>query len=305
MLLRNIEPFTRQVLTSTLSSKFESDVYHELRTSDCRLFYILKGNGNIKIENKIYPLHQGCAVLFKSGTKYEWRLDENGIRAIFINFDYTMNFSNRLRSFHPIHSEKFSEHDILEKIVFEDANVLNFPIYIKNATSVESNLKLLASEFYLNSNYTQEYLSVCLKFVIISLVRLAEFTETPKKKNDFELVKKVVHYIENNYYMDLSNDTIGEHFCFNPSYLNRIFKENTGQTLHSFLFRYRMNLAMDLLHTTNFPVWEIVTNVGFSDIPHFIKSFKKWTGQTPTEYRHKSRNPAETTTPFPLGATED
>ncbi len=288
MLLKNIEPFTRQVIISTLSSNAKNDVHKELRTSDCRLFYILNGNGSIKIENKDYPLHQGCAILFKSGTKYVWQLDEKGVSALFVNFDYTMNFSNHTDSFHPVHSENFSESDILEKTDFEDAKILNSPVYIKNATSVESNLRLLASEFYLKNNYSQEYLSSCLKFILITLAKIAELTETSEKKKNYETVRKVIQYIENNYRMDLSNETIGEYFHFNPSYLNRIFKENTGDTLHNFLVRYRMNLAMDLLHTTSLPINEIVATVGFSDIPHFIKSFKKITGKTPGDYRNKN-----------------
>ena len=287
MLLKDIEPFTRQVVISTLSSNIKNDVYKELRASDCRLFYILNGNGTMKIENKDYPLHQGCAILVKSGTKYVWQLDEKGVTAIFVNFDFTMNFSSITASFHPVHSEHFSESDILEKIDFEDAKILNSPIYIKNATSLEANLKLLASEYYLKSNYAQEYLSSCLKFVIISLAKLAELTETDEKKKNYETVRKVIQYIENNYRHELSNEIIGEYFHFNPSYLNRIFKENTGDTLHNFLVRYRISLAMELLHTTILPVNEIATTVGFSDIPHFIKSFKKATGKTPGDYRNK------------------
>ena len=87
----------------------------------------------------------------------------------------------------------------------------------------------------------------------------------------------------------MTNEIIGDYFHFNPSYLNRIFKENTGDTLHNFLVRYRINLAMDLLHTTNLPVNEVASTVGFSDIPHFIKSFKKSTGKTPGEYRLKEK----------------
>ena len=289
MLIGNIEPFTRQVIISNLSSRVKNDVYKELRTSDCRLFYILNGNGSIKIEDTVYPLHQGCAILFKSGTRYVWQLDEKGISALFVNFDYTMNFSSHTASFHPVHSENFLEEDILEIINFEDAKILNTPVYIKNATSVEANLRLLASEYYLKNNYSQEYLSSCLKFILITLAKTAELTETSEKKKNYETVRKVIQYIENNYHLDLTNENIGEYFHFNPSYLNRIFKENTGDTLHNFLVRYRMNLAMDLLHTTNLPINTIVTNVGFTDIPHFIKSFKKLTGKTPGEYRNTNK----------------
>ena len=122
---------------------------------------------------------------------------------------------------------------------------------------------------------------------------MAEYTETPEREKKLELVKRVIQYIENNCATDMSNKTIGERFHFNSSYLNRIFKENTGNTLHSFLIRYRMNLAMDLLCATNLSVGEIAGSVGFSDIPHFIKTFKKITGEAPAKYRNKGKGKSD------------
>lgn len=238
------------------------------------------------VGSTIYPLHPGCAIMFRSATEYTWHLDEKGVSYIAINFDYTMNFSHIQKSFHPIHAENFSENSNLEKVEFEDAQILNAPIYIETATQLEANLRLIASEFYLKNEYTSELLSTCLKFIIINIVRLCSAQENPDRKRSYDIVRRVIQYIENNYKENLSNENLGEYFHFNSSHLNRIFKQNTGDTLHNFLVRYRMNLAMDLLHTSNLSVSEIVSSVGFSDVPHFIKSFKKITGKTPGEYRN-------------------
>lgn len=286
MLLRNIEPYARKVLITSMNNTARSDVFTDLQTADCRLFYILNGNGNMIIEGHTYPLRPGCAILFQSSTKYTWQLDEAGISYIAVNFDYTMNFSHISTSFHPVHAETFSVENVLENIVFEDSTILNSPIYLENATQLETNLRLLASEFYLKNEYTSELLSTCLKFVIINIVRLSSSQQTPEQKRSYDVVRRVIQYIENNYKEDLSNELIGDYFHFNPSYLNRIFKQHTGDTIHNFLIRYRMNLAMDLLHTSTSSISEIVALVGFSDIPHFIKSFKKFTGKTPGEYRN-------------------
>ncbi len=286
MLLKNIEPFARNVIVTSLTPDTKGDVYTELRTPDCRLFYFINGGGSMVIEGKPYALHAGCAILFKAGTKYIWQPDQNGVLCISINFDYTMNFSNLTSSFHPVHSSVFSESTILEQIEFEDATTLNAPVYIKNARFLESNVRLLSSEFYLKHNYSSELLSSCLKLILISLAKNADMTETSDKSKNYETVQKVIHYIESNYHLHLSNESMGKHFHFNPSYLNRIFKQHTGDTIHNFLIKYRMNLAMELLHTTNIPVNEIVATVGFTDVPHFIKSFKKITGKTPGEYRN-------------------
>jgi two-component system response regulator YesN len=42
------------------------------------------------------------------------------------------------------------------------------------------------------------------------------------------------------------------------------------------------------LRSTNIEVREIAFMVGFSDLPHFIKTFKKHTGKTPSKYRNSA-----------------
>lgn len=286
MKLKEIEPFARKVLITSMNNMAQSDVHTKLKTPDCRLFYIISGSGHMTIDGKTYPLHPGCAILFQSSTEYTWQLDEKGVSYIAVNFDYTMNFSHISQSFHPVHSESFTENSALENIVFEDCAILNSHIYLETATQLEANLRVLASEFYLKNDYTSELLSTCLKFIIINIVRLCGSQQNPEQKRSYDIVRRVIQYIENNYRRALSNEVLGEYFHFNSSHLNRIFKQHTGDTLHNFLVRYRMNLAMDLLHTSNLSISEIVNSVGFSDVPHFIKSFKKATGKTPGEYRN-------------------
>jgi len=55
--------------------------------------------------------------------------------------------------------------------------------------------------------------------------------------------------------------------------------------VRTFIVDYRINQAMEILRTQNISVSETAAAVGFSDIPHFIKTFKNHIGQTPTEYR--------------------
>jgi len=286
LLLKDIEPFARQVILASLNKTTRGDVYTKLKAPDCRLFYIIGGAGHITVCGECYPLSAGCAITFQSDTEYTWQPDEEGVSYIAVNFDYTMNFSHIKHSFHPIPSASFSPERVLEMIDFSDSVILNRPIYIRNATPLEVYLRLLASEFYLKNDYTAELLSTCLKFIIINVVRLSGAQGDSEKKS-YDVVRRVIQYIENNYDSELTNDDIGDFFHFNSSYLNRIFKRHTGETLHGFLVRYRINLAMELLHTSNLSVSEIAIKVGFTDVPHFIRSFRKATGKTPARYREE------------------
>ncbi len=289
MLLRNIEPFVRQATITKLTSQNEHDVSKALMTPDCRLFFIISGNGKISISGETFDLSPGCAILFSSGTEYMWIAEDNdGFSMITVNFDYTMNFSHIRSSFHPTHSELFNPSSILERPTFSDAICLNMPIFIPDGAFLESRLRLLASEFYLGCSYATELLSSTLKSVIIHIVRYLDAETGSVKKKSYSVVLSVIEYLQTNYDKDITNEMIGEQFHFNPSYINRIFKQHTGSSLHEFLISYRINLAMELLRTTKIPVSEIAASVGFPDIPHFIKSFKKISGKTPGKYRNST-----------------
>ena len=88
MLLKSISPFVRQVVTGSVGTKTPDDVFFELQTVDCRLFYITSGKGKIIIENEHHTLTAGCIILFQAGVKYTWCPETNSsLEYIAINFD--------------------------------------------------------------------------------------------------------------------------------------------------------------------------------------------------------------------------
>ncbi|MBQ8509732.1 MAG: helix-turn-helix transcriptional regulator [Clostridia bacterium] len=285
MTLQQCEPFVRQAITTTLSTQNREDVFYSLRTSDCRLFYILGGEGCINIEGTAHRLTPGCAILFSAGTEYVWQIDEGRpLHFIVINFDYTHRHAHIRKSFHPIHSDIFSDSDILERVSFEDAAALNQPVVIESASMLESRFRLLTTEFFLGGNHCDELLSSVLKSLILSILRMIEEKGTYSGKSQ-TLIREIIRYIQNNYASPITNETLARHFHYNPSYISRVFREHTGASLHTFLVNYRMNMAMDILRSTSTPISDIVYQVGFCDLPHFSKTFKRLVGQTPSEYR--------------------
>jgi YesN/AraC family two-component response regulator len=96
----------------------------------------------------------------------------------------------------------------------------------------------------------------------------------------------VINYIKNNYTEKISNAQIAEKFGYNPLYLNRIFKGDTGMTLHKYILKERVTLAKQLLKNTTLSVEEIGADCGFANQTHFCTAFKTVTGKSPTAYRN-------------------
>ena len=85
----------------------------------------------------------------------------------------------------------------------------------------------------------------------------------------------------------LSVKDISEHVFLSTSYVCTFFKNETGQTLNQYLTEYRMEKAKQLLADPRYKISDISSRVGYSDGNYFGKSFKKYTGLSPSEYRDK------------------
>ena len=96
-------------------------------------------------------------------------------------------------------------------------------------------------------------------------------------------------YISKNYGNEtLSVKDISDHVFLSASYVCTFFKNETGQTLNQYLTEFRMEKAKALLADPRYKIADISSRVGYSDGNYFGKSFRKYTGLSPSEYREKS-----------------
>lgn len=76
-------------------------------------------------------------------------------------------------------------------------------------------------------------------------------------------------------------------FGYSFDHMNRRFKAVTGKTIYAYLQNARIEQAKLLLYTQSATVSEVAQKTGFGDIYHFSKAFKRLTGMTPSEYKHR------------------
>lgn len=95
-------------------------------------------------------------------------------------------------------------------------------------------------------------------------------------------------YISKNYMKEtLSVKDISAHVFLSTSYVCTFFKNETGQTLNQYMTEYRMERAKQLLGDSRYKIADISSKVGYSDGNYFGKSFKKYSGLSPSEYRER------------------
>lgn len=78
---------------------------------------------------------------------------------------------------------------------------------------------------------------------------------------------------------------LAEFACTSPYHLARVFRESTGTSIHQYLLRLRLGLALRRLLASEADLATIASDLGFSSHSHFSARFRALFGATPTEIR--------------------
>ncbi|TDF96573.1 response regulator transcription factor [Paenibacillus piri] len=98
-------------------------------------------------------------------------------------------------------------------------------------------------------------------------------------------VEEAKHYIEDHLAEEVSLEEVAERIGLNASYFSQLFKQATKETFVQYRTRRRIEKAKKLLAQPHYRITDISGEVGYADHPHFTKTFKKYTGVLPSEYR--------------------
>ena len=103
------------------------------------------------------------------------------------------------------------------------------------------------------------------------------------------LIKESLEYIEQHYHEQISVGDIAKELGTSISYLSRIFKESTGETIIRTINNKRVEKAKIYLRETDYKVYEVADILGFENVTYFSRFFKKHTGISPKEYKEQKK----------------
>lgn len=99
------------------------------------------------------------------------------------------------------------------------------------------------------------------------------------------LAKNLLNFIRQHIDRDITLDYLAEEFQESKSYINRVFRSATGETVHQYVAKYRIHLAKQLLLQTNDTIDAIGHSCGYNSTSYFSVAFSKATGLPPGKYR--------------------
>lgn len=223
----------------------------------------------------------GAGNLTYNGQKYELSAGD----CVFIDckLPYSHTTSNDLWSLQWVHFYGTNMADIYAKYVERGGE----PVFRSNNTAIYSSMlselyEIAESEDYLRDmKIYQKLISLLTLLLEDSWHPENSHRQSPKKANLIELRE----YLDEHYLEHHSLDELSERFFINKFYLTRIFKEQFGISINSYITSLRITHAKQLLRFTNMSTSEIAESCGMPDANYFSRIFKKVEGITPGQFR--------------------
>ncbi|MCR5670332.1 MAG: response regulator [Butyrivibrio sp.] len=104
---------------------------------------------------------------------------------------------------------------------------------------------------------------------------------------DESSVAALLQYVDNHFTEEMSREQLSEMFYFDPDYITKIFKRQTGMSFKNYVIEKRLSMAKRLLEETDDQIHDIALKVGYDNYSYFTRLFKKSYGLTPVEFRAK------------------
>ncbi|WP_178007833.1 2-isopropylmalate synthase [Mediterraneibacter sp.] len=127
-----------------------------------------------------------------------------------------------------------------------------------------------------------DIIKASIEALVVAVNKLSEISDAGKD----ERLLEITNYIYANY-KSVTLEDLSEKFFLSKPYLSKYIKEKSGMTFGDILKQIRMKKARAMLRSGNATVESIAEMVGYQNVEHFNRVFKKMYNMTPVQYRNK------------------
>ena len=230
------------------------------------LFFMVKsGSGALIYENVVHPLSSGDCVF------------------IDCQFPYAHSTYDDLWQLRWVHFQGPNMNTIYHKYVerggtssFHPSDFMRYDIVLD---SIED---ILISDSHVKDMSINERLSSLLVLLMEDSWHQATSNSLSTKRQSLQHIRE---YLDNHYQERLTLDELADKFYINKYYMTRIFKEQFGLTINTYLQQARITRAKQMLRFSDLPIDKIGADCGLNDANYFSRVFKKVEGISPGEFR--------------------
>ena len=164
-------------------------------------------------------------------------------------------------------------------------------VYEEHAISKGSSSKAAAyvgivhqGKTYWGVGIDEDIIKSSIAALVVAANKLTEVLHATEGRE--ERLVEILNHIQNNY-REVTLESLAENFHLSTPYLSKYIKEKSGMTFQDLVKETRLKKALILLKETAQNVETIAENVGYENVEHFNRLFKKTFGMTPVQYRRE------------------
>jgi AraC-like DNA-binding protein len=189
------------------------------------------------------------------------------------------NFYNYLIENDPNMQDIF-QRNILDKYIYFDITEAK----ISELLGIISQIEKTISQPHI---YKKEMLSFLVHLAQMHINELIDTTsnELYDMKHKENIFKIFIHLASNNFKKERQINFYADRMNITPTYLSRIVREVSGNTVCGYLQSFLYSEACKMLKMTDKTIGEISTELKFNDQSAFTKFFKQKSGISPKAYR--------------------
>lgn len=272
--------FTYQKFDENKSNNDNKWHYHP----EIELVYVNGGSGKRKIGSHISYYTNGDLILIGSNlphcgftNKFTGNKSETIIhmKQDFLGTDFfSIPEMNNIQNLLNIASGGIAFHGETKRKIGEKIEILSYQTYFQKLLSILNILNELGN--------SKEY-----------KILNAEGFSMPTEVKDNDRINVVFNYVKANFIEETSLEEIANKVNMTVPSFCRYFKKMTNKTFTQFVNEYRLVHASKLLAEKPLSITEICFECGFNNFSHFNKSFKAFTGQSPSAYRNQLKTVLE------------
>lgn len=165
--------------------------------------------------------------------------------------------------------------------------------YEEHALSKGSSSKAMAyvgitcnGKMYWGAGLDEDIIKASIHALTVAANKLPQINSDDEEKDD-RLIN-ILNYIQTNY-QSVTLEELAEKFHLSEPYISKYIKEKSGKTFGEHVANVRMKKAKVLLKNGNMTVENIAYSVGYQNVEHFNRTFKKMYEMTPVQYRNANR----------------
>jgi AraC family transcriptional regulator, arabinose operon regulatory protein len=247
-------------------TKVSKSWHDENYTTDFnKFYYIMEGEGYVKVNHETFYPKAGELYLLPSGTVQSFgTINDNTFGK------YWCHFTAKIGDFH----------------LFQ---LMKTPVFIKSDEfELEGKFQQLITHMHTDRiSSTFRVHSILLEIIAVFIEKSQTIHFKMNASPSFDKMDAILTYIEEHLDGNLSVESLAQIANFHPNYFISVFKNFTGFSPIQYINRRKIEKAKELLTVSERTISSISDSVGM-ELSYFSRLFKELTGFSPTSFRELS-----------------